>query len=109
MIRLFVFSCSDSKASTPVSHNGSQPITTQNGSSSLSLLGAYSDSDSNDSEWKGGCLEWIFIGVTDTHNCINDAEGKLKIRPLNCLVFSFSSEKPSTKSNDKSVCDGEES
>ncbi|XP_068435961.1 splicing factor YJU2 [Clinocottus analis] len=32
------------------SNNGSKPVTTQNGSSSLSLLGAYSDSDSNDSE-----------------------------------------------------------
>ncbi|KAK5857661.1 hypothetical protein PBY51_010889 [Eleginops maclovinus] len=35
----------DSKAST-----ASKPVTTQNGSSSLSLLGAYSDSDSNESE-----------------------------------------------------------
>lgn len=40
----------DSKASTADSKNASQPVTTQNGSSSLSLLGAYSDSDSNDSE-----------------------------------------------------------
>lgn len=38
----------DSKASPASSAN--KPITTQNGSSSLSLLGAYSDSDSNDSE-----------------------------------------------------------
>ncbi|XP_059205044.1 splicing factor YJU2 [Centropristis striata] len=37
----------ESKASTA---NASQPVTTGNGSSSLSLLGAYSDSDSNDSE-----------------------------------------------------------
>lgn len=37
-----------SKASTAV--NTSKPVTAQNGSSSLSLLGAYSDSDSNDSE-----------------------------------------------------------
>ncbi|KAL7379572.1 hypothetical protein ABVT39_001472 [Epinephelus coioides] len=40
----------DSKASAADSKNASQPVTTQNGSSSLSLLGAYSDSDSNDSE-----------------------------------------------------------
>ncbi|KAI4803863.1 hypothetical protein KUCAC02_025510 [Chaenocephalus aceratus] len=40
----------DSKASTTDSKNASKPVTTQNGSSSLSLLGAYSDSDSNDSE-----------------------------------------------------------
>ncbi|XP_037342726.2 splicing factor YJU2 [Pungitius pungitius] len=40
----------DSKASTTDSNNASKPVTTQNGSSSLSLLGAYSDSDSNDSE-----------------------------------------------------------
>ncbi|XP_054470099.1 splicing factor YJU2 [Anoplopoma fimbria] len=40
----------DSKASTADSNNASKPVTTQNGSSSLSLLGAYSDSDSNDSE-----------------------------------------------------------
>lgn len=40
----------DSKASTAASNNASAPVTTQNGSSSLSLLGAYSDSDSNDSE-----------------------------------------------------------
>ncbi|GAA6213320.1 coiled-coil domain-containing protein 94 [Lates japonicus] len=41
----------DSKASTTTdSTNASKPITTQNESSSLSLLGAYSDSDSNDSE-----------------------------------------------------------
>ncbi|KAM8913353.1 splicing factor YJU2 [Spinachia spinachia] len=39
----------DSKESTTDS-NASKPVTTQNGSSSLSLLGAYSDSDSNDSE-----------------------------------------------------------
>ncbi|XP_034381434.1 splicing factor YJU2 [Cyclopterus lumpus] len=32
------------------SNKASKPVTTQNGSSSLSLLGAYSDSDSNDSE-----------------------------------------------------------
>ncbi|XP_056281933.1 splicing factor YJU2 [Pseudoliparis swirei] len=32
------------------SNNASKPVTTHNGSSSLSLLGAYSDSDSNDSE-----------------------------------------------------------
>ncbi|CAN9502459.1 unnamed protein product [Ophioblennius macclurei] len=37
-----------SKASTAV--NSSKSVTTQNGSSSLSLLGAYSDSDSDDSE-----------------------------------------------------------
>uniref|UniRef100_G3P5R6 Splicing factor YJU2 n=1 Tax=Gasterosteus aculeatus TaxID=69293 RepID=G3P5R6_GASAC len=36
----------DSKASTTDSNNASKPVTTQNGSSSLSLLGAYSDSDS---------------------------------------------------------------
>ncbi|XP_042244466.1 splicing factor YJU2 [Thunnus maccoyii] len=41
---------SDSKASTAGSTNASKPVTTQNGSSSLSLLGMYSDSDSNDSE-----------------------------------------------------------
>ncbi|XP_069008725.1 splicing factor YJU2 [Embiotoca jacksoni] len=40
----------DSKASTADSIKASKPVTTQNGSSSLSLLGAYSDSDSNDSE-----------------------------------------------------------
>nr|XP_020442552.1 coiled-coil domain-containing protein 94 [Monopterus albus] len=40
----------DSKASTTDSTNASKAVTTQNGSSSLSLLGAYSDSDSNDSE-----------------------------------------------------------
>ncbi|XP_029316701.1 splicing factor YJU2 [Cottoperca gobio] len=40
----------DSKSSTADSKNASKPVTTQNGSSSLSLLGAYSDSDSNDSE-----------------------------------------------------------
>ncbi|XP_036928115.1 splicing factor YJU2 [Acanthopagrus latus] len=40
----------DSKKSVAVSNNASKPVTTQNGSSSLSLLGAYSDSDSNDSE-----------------------------------------------------------
>uniref|UniRef100_UPI0037E9B7D3 splicing factor YJU2 n=1 Tax=Semicossyphus pulcher TaxID=241346 RepID=UPI0037E9B7D3 len=40
----------DSKASSAVSNNASKPVTTQNGSSSLSLLGAYSDSDSDDSE-----------------------------------------------------------
>ncbi|XP_044023291.1 splicing factor YJU2 [Siniperca chuatsi] len=40
----------DSKASAADSKNASKPVTTQNGSSSLSLLGAYSDSDSNDSE-----------------------------------------------------------
>ncbi|XP_031703907.1 splicing factor YJU2 isoform X1 [Anarrhichthys ocellatus] len=40
----------DSKASTADSNNASKPVTTQNGSSSLSLLGAYSDSDSDDSE-----------------------------------------------------------
>ncbi|XP_073339613.1 splicing factor YJU2 [Pagrus major] len=40
----------DSKKSAAVSSNASKPVTTQNGSSSLSLLGAYSDSDSNDSE-----------------------------------------------------------
>ncbi|KAK5917048.1 hypothetical protein CgunFtcFv8_011971 [Champsocephalus gunnari] len=40
----------DSKASTTDPKNASKPVTTQNGSSSLSLLGAYSDSDSNDSE-----------------------------------------------------------
>lgn len=40
----------DSKSSTAGSNTASKPVTTQNGSSSLSLLGAYSDSDSNDSE-----------------------------------------------------------
>ncbi|XP_042356984.1 splicing factor YJU2 [Plectropomus leopardus] len=40
----------DSKASTADSKKASPPVTSQNGSSSLSLLGAYSDSDSNDSE-----------------------------------------------------------
>ncbi|XP_041810230.1 splicing factor YJU2 [Chelmon rostratus] len=40
----------DSKASTADSKNASQPVTSQNASSSLSLLGAYSDSDSNDSD-----------------------------------------------------------
>ncbi|XP_027130659.1 splicing factor YJU2 [Larimichthys crocea] len=40
----------DPKASTADSETASKPVTTQNGSSSLSLLGAYSDSDSNDSE-----------------------------------------------------------
>lgn len=40
----------DPKVSTADSTNASRPFTTQNGSSSLSLLGAYSDSDSNDSE-----------------------------------------------------------
>uniref|UniRef100_A0A8D3AUY3 Splicing factor YJU2 n=1 Tax=Scophthalmus maximus TaxID=52904 RepID=A0A8D3AUY3_SCOMX len=35
---------------TPESTKASKPITMQNGASSLSLLGAYSDSDSNDSE-----------------------------------------------------------
>ncbi|KAM9340840.1 splicing factor YJU2 [Symphorus nematophorus] len=40
----------DSKASTAASNNASAPVTTQDGSSSLSLLGAYSGSDSNDSE-----------------------------------------------------------
>ncbi|KAF7659875.1 hypothetical protein LDENG_00291640 [Lucifuga dentata] len=40
----------DSKALTAASTSASKPIATQNGSSSLSLLGAYSDSDSNDSE-----------------------------------------------------------
>lgn len=40
----------DSKSSTAASKTASKPVTTQNGSSSLSLLGAYSDSDSNDSE-----------------------------------------------------------
>ncbi|KAM6917151.1 splicing factor YJU2 [Lycodopsis pacificus] len=40
----------DSKASTADSNNASKPVTTQNGSSSLSLLGAYSDSDSDDNE-----------------------------------------------------------
>lgn len=40
----------DSKASTADSTSTSKPVATQNGSSSLSLLGAYSDSDSNDSE-----------------------------------------------------------
>ncbi|XP_028995408.1 splicing factor YJU2 [Betta splendens] len=39
-------SLTDSKALAAAS----KPVTTQNGSSSLSLLGAYSDSDSNDSE-----------------------------------------------------------
>ncbi|XP_005723732.1 splicing factor YJU2 [Pundamilia nyererei] len=36
--------------SKPAKTDASKPVTTQNGSSSLSLLGAYSDSDSNDSE-----------------------------------------------------------
>ncbi|XP_005949122.1 splicing factor YJU2 [Haplochromis burtoni] len=36
--------------SKPATTDASKPVTTQNGSSSLSLLGAYSDSDSNDSE-----------------------------------------------------------
>ncbi|XP_019953521.2 splicing factor YJU2 [Paralichthys olivaceus] len=41
----------DSQASkTAESPNASKPVTTQNSSSSLSLLGAYSDSDSNDSD-----------------------------------------------------------
>lgn len=40
----------DSKASAADSKNASKPVATQNGSSSLSLLGAYSDSDSYDSE-----------------------------------------------------------
>ncbi|XP_034530580.1 splicing factor YJU2 [Notolabrus celidotus] len=40
----------DSKASCSESNNASKPVNIQNGSSSLSLLGAYSDSDSNDSE-----------------------------------------------------------
>ncbi|KAM7403358.1 hypothetical protein PAMA_004011 [Pampus argenteus] len=40
----------DSNASTGGSTNASKASTTQNGPSSLSLLGAYSDSDSNDSE-----------------------------------------------------------
>uniref|UniRef100_A0A3Q3WGR6 Splicing factor YJU2 n=1 Tax=Mola mola TaxID=94237 RepID=A0A3Q3WGR6_MOLML len=40
----------DSKASTADSSNVPKPATTQNGSSALGLLGAYSDSDSNDSE-----------------------------------------------------------
>ncbi|XP_022066842.1 splicing factor YJU2 [Acanthochromis polyacanthus] len=40
----------DSKASTAGSTNTAKAVVTQNGSSSLSLLGAYSDSDSNDSE-----------------------------------------------------------
>uniref|UniRef100_A0AAQ6IA46 Splicing factor YJU2 n=1 Tax=Anabas testudineus TaxID=64144 RepID=A0AAQ6IA46_ANATE len=39
----------DSKVSTADSH-ASKPVTTQNGSSSLSLLGAYSDSDSSGSD-----------------------------------------------------------
>ncbi|XP_041668791.1 splicing factor YJU2 [Cheilinus undulatus] len=39
----------DSKTSTS-NFNNTKPVNTQNGSSSLSLLGAYSDSDSNDSE-----------------------------------------------------------
>lgn len=40
----------DSKPSADVSKSASKPVPTQNGSSSLSLLGAYSDSDSNDSD-----------------------------------------------------------
>ncbi|KAG7509701.1 coiled-coil domain-containing protein 94 [Solea senegalensis] len=41
----------DSKVSKPTdSTNAPRPVTTQNGSSSLSLLGAYSGSDSNDSD-----------------------------------------------------------
>lgn len=40
----------DSKPETTDSTDASKPVTTQNRSSSLSLLGAYSDSDSNDSE-----------------------------------------------------------
>ncbi|XP_070698651.1 splicing factor YJU2 [Pempheris klunzingeri] len=43
-------SITETKASTAGSKNASQLVITQNGSSSLSLLGAYSDSDSNDSE-----------------------------------------------------------
>lgn len=39
----------DSKAQAAATAATSKPMTTQNGSS-LSLLGAYSDSDSNDSE-----------------------------------------------------------
>lgn len=61
--RHYLSCLTDSKASTADSTNVSKPITTQNGSSSLSLLGAYSDSDSNDSEWKedfwaGFWFEW---------------------------------------------------
>lgn len=40
----------EAKASPPESNNACRPVSAQNGSSSLSLLGAYSDSDSNDSE-----------------------------------------------------------
>ncbi|CAJ1074434.1 splicing factor YJU2 [Xyrichtys novacula] len=40
----------DSKAPPVQENNASKPVNSQNGSSSLSLLGAYSDSDSNDSE-----------------------------------------------------------
>ncbi|XP_028251191.1 splicing factor YJU2 [Parambassis ranga] len=40
----------DPKASTADPSNTSKPVTTQNTSSSLSLLGVYSDSDSNESE-----------------------------------------------------------
>lgn len=60
---------SDSKKSVAVSNNVSKPVTTQNGSSSLSLLGAYSDSDSNDSEWKEDAQD-DFESLTQ--NCIND-------------------------------------
>ncbi|XP_053191624.1 splicing factor YJU2 isoform X2 [Scomber japonicus] len=45
-----VSSQKDSNTSAAGSTNASKPVTTQNGSSSLSLLGMYSDSDSNDSE-----------------------------------------------------------
>lgn len=40
----------DSKVPTANSSSVPQPVVTQNGSSSLSLLGAYSDSDNNDSD-----------------------------------------------------------
>lgn len=43
-------SSSDSKALTADLTTASKPASSQNGSSSLSLLGAYSDSDSNESE-----------------------------------------------------------
>ncbi|XP_074547499.1 splicing factor YJU2 [Halichoeres trimaculatus] len=43
-------SLTEAKTTHPESNNGSKPVCAQNGSSSLSLLGAYSDSDSNDSE-----------------------------------------------------------
>lgn len=43
-------SSSQTDSKTSSANNASKPVSTHNGSSSLSLLGAYSDSDSNDSE-----------------------------------------------------------